>query len=806
MARPDQASCCQTHGKRMIRINSVLLLLISLLPLNLAAATIVVNNINGPGVGFNDTTPVSPVAGNPATTLGAQRLAAFQAAADEWAAMLVSPVTIRINAEMISLSCSQNSATLGSAGPAGFVVRDFANAPAANTWFPQALANSLTGQDEDPSNPDISARFNKDVGTPGCLESLPWSYVIGTSAPPNTLPFTDTVIHEIGHGLGFLSFVNSATGEMLSGRPDHYSRFLMDETPTPTLWPALSNAGRAASATDTGNLTWSGQQVGNVAGLLSAGRHASSNRVRMYAPAQLSSGSSVSHWDTALTPNEIMEPSLQLSNEKRLTNHLMLDIGWHEQLALALDITDGLDDIAAGSGTSYTITLANQGAADITVVNATLSNVLPAALQSVSWSCGGSGGASCGSANGNGAFSVNVSVPLGGVITMAVNATVDPGFEGQLSHQVDLGLPAQLSNTESSTATDTTTVDSGLPPGGVTVSAVTGTVTEAGGSASFTVVLDNAPEASVMLGISSSDLTEATVAPSSLMFTDANWSTPQQVTVSGVDDDIDDGDTPFNVIIAAASSADARYAGLDPDDVPLVNLDDDMAGISLSAISGDTTEAGGVASFSVVLLSEPLHNVSVAVATDDASEGLAGPSPVVFTSSDWDTPQWVDVTGVDDDVDDGDVAYTIVSSPAVSADASYNGLDAADVAVINLDDDTAALIVSAASGPTSEDGGTATFTVRLASQPTASVTLPVSSNDPTEGSASPASLQFGPGDWNQAQTVTVTGLDDGIEDGDVAYSVSVGPGSSSDPKYQGLAAPDVQLVNYRGALFRDGFE
>ena len=108
------------------------------------------------------------------------------------------------------------------------------------------------------------------------------------------------------------------------------SRFLLDETPTPTLWPALSNAGRAASATDTGNLTWSGQQVADVAGLLSAGRHASSNRVRMYAPAQLSSGSSVSHWDTALTPNEIMEPNLQLSNEKRLTNHLMLDVGWRE--------------------------------------------------------------------------------------------------------------------------------------------------------------------------------------------------------------------------------------------------------------------------------------------------------------------------------------------------------------------------------------------------------------------------------------------------------------------------------------------
>ena len=69
------------------------------------------------------------------------------------------------------------------------------------------------------------------------------------------------------------------------------------------------------------------------------------------------------------------------------------------------------------------------------------------------------------------------------------------------------------------------------------------------------------------------------------------------------------------------------------------------------------------------------------------------------------------VTGVDDYVDDGDIGYTIVTAAAASADANYNGLNAADVAVTNVDNDTAGITVTPISGlTTTEAGGTATFT------------------------------------------------------------------------------------------------
>src|SRR5262245_50157384 len=63
-----------------------------------AAATIVIQNTDAPNVGFNDPTPAAPVGGNPGTTLGQQRLNAFQAAANIWGANLNAVPTIVIDA------------------------------------------------------------------------------------------------------------------------------------------------------------------------------------------------------------------------------------------------------------------------------------------------------------------------------------------------------------------------------------------------------------------------------------------------------------------------------------------------------------------------------------------------------------------------------------------------------------------------------------------------------------------------------------------------------------------------------------
>ena len=313
----------------------------------------------------------------------------------------------------------------------------------------------------------------------------------------------------------------------------------------------------------------------------------------------------------------------------------------------------------------------------------------------------------------------------------------------------------------------------------------------------FSVSLDSQPTADVTLAVSSSDPGEGVVSPTSLVFTSDNWNQPQTVTVTGQNDPVVDGDVVYQAVLAPASSADATYNGFDAPDVSITNWDTDTADILVSPTAGlETTEQGGTASFSVVLTSQPTANVTIGIASSAATEGSVSASLLVFTAANWDEAQSVTITGQDDSVDDDDVNYTILVAAATSDDSQYDGRDAPDVAVRNIDDDTAAIAVSPiADVTTTEQGGTGTFTVVLASQPIAQVTISLTSSAPNEGLVSPASLVFAAADWDQARSVTVTGQDDAVDDDDVDYSIVLEAAVSSDPKYHGLDAPDVSVRN-----------
>jgi hypothetical protein len=310
------------------------------------AATFVIVNNDGPGEGFNDPTPATPVGGNTGTTIGAQRLIAFQHAADLWATRLANPVTIRVRAQFDPLACNATSAVLGQAGPVS-VFRDFSGAPVAGTWYPAALANALHGSDLDPGNDDISATFNSTLGTT-CAFPNGWYYGLDASPPGSQLDFVTVLLHELGHGLGFLTFVNLATGAKLSGFNDTFMRNLENHGASPPDYPSMSDAQRLAASTATGNLHWVGVNVRTASGVLAAG--AVGDHVRMFAPNPQQSGSSVSHWDTALTPNQVMEPTYTgpLHNPI-LELPLFQDIGWTLLAeAPALQVTSATNIAAAG--------------------------------------------------------------------------------------------------------------------------------------------------------------------------------------------------------------------------------------------------------------------------------------------------------------------------------------------------------------------------------------------------------------------------------------------------------------------------
>ena len=98
------------------------------------------------------------------------------------------------------------------------------------------------------------------------------------------------------------------------------------------------------------------------------------------------------------------------------------------------------------------------------------------------------------------------------------------------------------------------------------------------------------------------DTTEGTVDISSLTFTADTWNIHLTVTVTGVDDVLDDGDQTCRIVTDPAVSSDPDYSGLDAIDVSFTNIDDDTPGITVHPVSGlVTSETGGVDSFIVVL-------------------------------------------------------------------------------------------------------------------------------------------------------------------------------------------------------------
>ena len=217
----------------------------------------------------------------------------------------------------------------------------------------------------------------------------------------------------------------------------------------------------------------------------------------------------------------------------------------------------------------------------------------------------------------------------------------------------------------------------------------------------------------------------------------------------------------------------------------MTNNDDDTADIIVSPIVGHTTEAGGQATFTVKLQSQPTANVTVHFASDTPSEGTTNVPSLTFTNVNWNANQTVTLTGVDDLIADGNQPYFINFSSTTSTDTAYAMITPTHVAVSNYDNDTAGFIVGSVVGNTSESGGTATFTVRLTSQPVGTVVINYASDNPGEGHTVLTHRTFDTSSWNTNQTITVVGVDDDVEDGPQTYHVHFTTTTGTDPTYPG---------------------
>ena len=325
---------------------------------NAAIITVQIDPSEPPNSGFTDPTPVAPVGSNPGVTLGAQRLFVFQTAAQQWAQLLNSSVTIVVKAKMdsISMGCKGSSAILGDAGPSG-AYADFTNAPKADVFYSVALADSLAGSANDPGTPQIDAEFNVDIDNGTCLTNTTWWYDTNPNnpIPAHKVALLPVVFHELGHGLGFVSFTSLTDGSFVpigSGMflPDIWDFYLFDLTQNKT-WEQINPTGAASATIVTStkndpNLVWAGRRVNeqtrDFLGAPLVGTQ--SGCLRLFAPNPQQPGSSVSHWSSAANPHLLMQPVLNqtLFNKVDLTLPAFGDIGWSTNAQDVL-FTNGFD-------------------------------------------------------------------------------------------------------------------------------------------------------------------------------------------------------------------------------------------------------------------------------------------------------------------------------------------------------------------------------------------------------------------------------------------------------------------------------
>jgi hypothetical protein len=283
--------------------------------------------------------------------------------------------------------------------------------------------------------------------------------------------------------------------------------------------------------------------------------------------------------------------------------------------------------------------------------------------------------------------------------------------------------------------------------------------TEAGDFVEFTVALTEAPTADVSFSVSSSNVDEGTVDVEQLTFTSSNWSLPQTVTVTGVDDSVVDGDVGYLIVLGVASTSDDNYTGLNPDDVALNNVDDDSPILTLD-LGVETVAEGSTLSGVVSRNTDTGLPLTVNLNSSDVGEATVAATVTIPAGSS--SAQFL-ITGIDDAFVDGDQQVQISTELSGYAGASGN--------VTVVDATAPALSLALADAAISEDGGTTTGTVTRNSSGD-SVTLVVTSSDPSEAVVGSLTIAAGA----TTGTFEITAQDDVEVDGDQEVVITVDAG------------------------------
>ena len=263
---------------------------------------------------------------------------AFQYAVDIWSTLIKSPVTIRIEANWKSLG----SNVLGSCKPTVFYLGGYLWAPISDEYYAVALAEKIFGNEiNDTLEPDLVANFSSGAS---------WYYGTDGNCPGDRYDLVTTVLHEIGHGLGFIGTMGTI-GDSLGSWG-----FTNGLTITFDHWVENTSGERMMDLSIFENpsvelldeFTSDSLYYNSLIAVLSD----SGSRPKLYAPSAFNDGASISHLNDATYPagsdNSLMTHAASLGeaihNPGPIVMGMFGDWGWihtrfdHEPVIDAEDI------------------------------------------------------------------------------------------------------------------------------------------------------------------------------------------------------------------------------------------------------------------------------------------------------------------------------------------------------------------------------------------------------------------------------------------------------------------------------------
>lgn len=316
----------------------------------------------------------------------------------------------------------------------------------------------------------------------------------------------------------------------------------------------------------------------------------------------------------------------------------------------------------------------------------------------------------------------------------------------------------------------------------------------------YRVVVLGQPTGNVTFQLTSNDASEAAPVPSLISVTPETADQVHTFVLEAKHDGIVDGDQAAAITVSVVKNqSGGLYDHLSDWIVPVVVSDIDRGMVTIGDVQVREAAFGNpVARVPVTLDKTVESSVSVGFTTaDDSAMGgsdyESNSGHVVFdANSAAGSVQFIDIPIIDDRRYETDESFHVQLTTVES-----NGTDVQiqqEPAVITIvDNDLRGIYVSDTSGQATETGGTASFHVRLRSQPSDTVTIDVASSDETEGLPRSSTLTFNSDNWAILQTVIVDGVTDSIRDGDQDFQLILSPAVGGD--YDGLDANDVGLTN-----------